>query len=176
MFCVLTFNLADPVRTTCTQKNGRTFRTFGQNRSDRCITSPSWTEGGGGGRRLGGWGTLGSAASTRHQHTNIAADTLPLSCLYTRSPGTLVGLSWLLLWKRGKPGNGYLVTNEISTSNYIGLDWNFKSPVLPRNCNNFQIWDFLGLKGQPIYFSNTKKSGIPKYVDREKHPLTVLYI
>ena len=46
-------------------------------------------------------------------------------------------------------------------------------PVLPRNCNKIQIWDFLGLKGQPIYFSNTKISGIPKYVDSEKHPLTV---
>ena len=128
------------------------------------------------GGRVGGWVLLPPSPADGTLHTNIGADSLPLSCLYTRSPGTLVGLSWLLVWKRGKPGNGYLVTDEISTSNYIGLDWNFKSPVLPRNCNNFQIWDFLGLKGQPIYFSNTKISGIPKYVDREKHPLTVIYI
>ena len=70
----------------------------------------------------------------------------------------------------------YLVTNEISTTNYIGLDWNFKFPVMPRNCNKILFGTFLGLKGQPIYFSNTKISGIPKYVDREKHPLTVIYV
>ena len=49
-------------------------------------------------------------------------------------------------------------------------------PVLPRTCNKILFGTFLGLKGQPIYFSNTKISGIPKYVDSEKHPLTVRYI
>ena len=43
----------------------------------------------------------------KHQYRcRYDADTLPLSYLYTRSPGMLVGLSLLVLWKRGEPGNG----------------------------------------------------------------------
>ena len=83
----------------------------------------------------------------------------------------LVGLSLLLLWKRGEPGNGYLVTNEISTSNYIGLDWNFKSPVLPRICNNCDILLFWDLRGKQYIFQTLKNQGFQNMSTARKIPL-----
>ena len=127
------------------------------------------------GGRVGGWVLLPPLPADGTLHTNIGADSLPLSYLYTRSPGTMEGSSWLLIWKRGKPGNDYLVTNEISTSNYIGLDWNLKSSVLPRICNNCDILLFWDLRGNQYIFRTLKYQGFQNMSTARNIPLR-LYI
>ena len=69
----------------------------------------------------------------------------------------------------------YLVTNEISTTNYIGLDWNFKSLVLPRICNNCDILLFWDLRGNQYIFRTQKYQGFQNMSTARNIPLR-LYI
>ena len=65
----------------------------------------------------------------------------------------------------------YLVTNEISTTNYIGLDWNFKFPFLPLNCNKILFGTFWALKGNQYIFPTLKYQGFQNMSTARNIPL-----